>query len=342
MASNKPNDEIQSLQKAIQSQDLSKQYGGTHTGAWVSYLPPSWVPYVQLARLSPPVGVFIVYSPHLLGILHAAIQQRAPAPEVLKMCLVMLSGSVLFSNAIHAWNDLVDAPIDRLVARTRRRPIARGAVSPLAAFIFTVTQAAGAALVLLYFLPPQSAPYAVPNMIPIIYYPWAKRHTHFSQVVLGVWMAWGVFMGSVAMNVAPYVVDFANAEYGVNKSSVCLYLSCVLWNAIYDTVYAHQDIEDDTKIGMKSLAVLLRGKTKPALYFAEGAMVLLLIASGQDANMGFPFYIFGVLGSLLSLGAMITLVDLADPRSCWWWFRHSFSITGSLISTGLLLEYALA
>ncbi|KAI4864003.1 UbiA prenyltransferase family-domain-containing protein [Hypoxylon rubiginosum] len=342
MASSNATNDKQSLPKAIQPRDLSKQYGGAHTGAWVSYLPPSWVPYVQLARLSPPAGVFIVYFPHLFGVIHAAIQQHPPASEVLTTCAVMLGGSFFYSNAIHAWNDLVDAPVDRLVARTRRRPIPRGAVSPLGAFVFTATQAAAAALVMIYFLPPQSALYAAPNIIPTTYYPWAKRHTYFSQVVLGVWLAWGVFMGSIAMGVAPYVVDFANAEFGVNKSSVCLYLSCVLWTVIYDTIYAHQDIEDDTKIGMKSLAVLLRDRTKFALYFVVGAMTLLLNASGQYANMSFPFYIFGVLGSLLSLAAMVMLVDLADPTSCWWWFRNGFWLTGSLISVGLFLEYMLA
>ncbi|KAI1774271.1 UbiA-domain-containing protein [Hypoxylon cercidicola] len=330
----------QSPTKAIRSDELI--YGGIHSGTWVSYLPPSWAPYIQLARLSPPAGVFLIYFPHLFGVIHAAIQQRSPATEVQKMCVVMLAGSFLFSNAIHIWNDLVDAPIDKLVARTSRRPIPRGAVSPLAAFILTVTQAAEATLVLLYFLPAQSVLYAAPNIIPTTYYLWAKRHTHFAQVVLGVWLAWGVLMGSIAMGVAPYVVDFANGEYAINKSAICLYLLSVRWTVIYDTVYAHQDIKDDTKIGMKSLAVLFRGRTKLALSFVIGAMALLLNASGQYAEMGFPFYIFAVLGSFLSLGAMIAMIDLEDPASCWWWFRCGFWLTGSSISAGLSLEYVLA
>ncbi|KAI1380661.1 UbiA prenyltransferase [Hypoxylon crocopeplum] len=327
--------------KVIKSEKLEEHYGGNTAVGWVSYLPPSWIPYVQLARLSPPAGLFLIYFPHLFGLIHAAITLHSSPSEVLKACAVMFGGNFFFSNAIHIWNDLVEAPIDKLVARTAKRPIPRGAVSPFAAFVFAVTQAVGAALVLLYFLPVQGAIYAAPNMIPTAYYPYAKRHTYFAQVVLGIWLAWGVFMGSVALGAIPYVVDFANAEYSINESAVCLYLACILWTVIYDTIYTHQDIEDDTRIGVKSLAVLLGGKTKPALTFVLGAMIVLLGASGQYAGMGLPFYVFSVVGSSLSLGAMITMVDLADSTSCWWWFRYGFWVTGVLISSGLLLEYTM-
>ncbi|KAI1100215.1 UbiA prenyltransferase family-domain-containing protein [Jackrogersella minutella] len=334
---------VQNLQRKAKKpgelDELAKQYGGNHAGGWVSYLPPSWIPYVQLARLSPPAGLFLIYFPHLFGLLHASIMQNSLPLEVLKAGTVMMLGSLFFSNAIHIWNDLIDAPIDKLVARTRKRPIPRGAVSPLSAFIFAVTQAFGAALVLLYFLPVQGALYAAPNMIPTAYYPWAKRHTQFAQVVLGIWLAWGVFMGSVFLGAMPYVVDFANAEFSMDKSATCLYFACVLWTVIYDTIYAHQDIEDDKKIGMKSLAVLFGDKTKPWLSGVLGAMILALSAAGQYGGLGLPFYCLSVIGSSFSLGAMITMVDLADSTSCWWWFRYGFWATGALISTGLLLEY---
>ncbi|KAI1762726.1 UbiA prenyltransferase [Hypoxylon sp. FL1150] len=329
MAKDNARKEKQSPETPTQTHTLSQQYGGIHTGAW-------------LARLSPPAGVFLIYFPHLFGVIHGAIQQRSPASSVAETCAVMLGGSFFFSNAIHIWNDLVDAPIDRLVARTSQRPIARGAVSPPAAFIFAVTQAVGAAAVLICFLPARSAWYAAPNLVTTIYYPWSKRHTHFAQVVLGVWLAWGVIMGSAAMGATPYVVDFTSGEYEINKSTICLYISCVLWTVIYDTIYAHQDIKDDTKIGVKSLAVLLRDKTKFALYFLVGVMALLLNASSRYAEMSFLFSIFAVLGSMLSLGAMITMVDLADPASCLWWFRYGFWLVGTLISLGLVLEYTFA
>ncbi|KAI6081865.1 hypothetical protein F4821DRAFT_248396 [Hypoxylon rubiginosum] len=172
--------------KVDQPQDLAKQYGSIHTEAWVSYLPPSWIPYIQLARPSPPAEVFLIYFPHLFGVINSAVQQRSPASEVMKMCVIMLGGSFFFSNAIHICNDLVDAPIDTFVTRTSQRPIARGAVSDFVAFIFAGTQTLGAAVVLVYFLPAQSVLYAAPNLTPTIYYPWSKRHTDFARVVLGV------------------------------------------------------------------------------------------------------------------------------------------------------------
>ncbi|KAI0145354.1 UbiA prenyltransferase family-domain-containing protein [Xylariaceae sp. FL1272] len=266
--------------KMVEQQELDKQYGGNYAGGWLSYLPVSWVPYIQLARLSPPAGLFLIYFPHLFGIAHEATVRSVRFQDFLQACAVMLCGSFFVSNTIHIWNDLVDAPIDKQVARTRHRPIPRGAVTPFAAFVFTVTQAACAAMVLFAFLPARASYYAALNLAPTTYYPWAKRHTHFSQFVLGVWLAWGVVMGSASFTTGSPGEERAVAYFGISQSTTCLFVACILWTVIYDTIYAHQDIEDDTKIGMKSLAVLCRERTKPFLYFVLLGLLLLLMAVG--------------------------------------------------------------
>ncbi|TVY31830.1 4-hydroxybenzoate polyprenyltransferase, mitochondrial [Lachnellula occidentalis] len=303
--------------------DLAQQYGGSHTGGWVARLPAAWIPFVQLARLSPPAGLFLIYLPHFFGILHAAIIQRSSLSKVLQACLLCLGGSFFLSNAAHAWNDIVDSPIDKAVARTSKRPIPRGAISPRAAFIFTLTQAAGAAVFLLP-LPRESAFYALAYIGVTMYYPWAKRHTNLAQFVLGFCLAWGVFMGSSAIGFKPFNISKGQEPFWVEGSSACLFLACILWTVIYDTIYAHQDIRDDTKLGLKSLAVLFRERTKSLLWLLLCCMLTLLVASGKLAGMGPQYFVIAVGGCLSSLGMMIHKVELRESSSCWWWFRYGF------------------
>ncbi|KAI1204148.1 UbiA prenyltransferase [Annulohypoxylon truncatum] len=331
---------------AFQNNALAQQYGGGHAGGWVGLLPSSWVPYVQLARLSPPAALFLIYFPHFFGVILAAIIKRSPVSQVLHAGAVMFGGSFFFSNAAHGWNDLIDAPIDKSIARTSKRPIPRGAISPRGAFIFTATQAIGAASFLL-LMPSGSAIYAVPNIIGTYYYPWAKRHTNFAQIVLGFCLAWGIMMGSCAMGLKPFTGGPFGAEDGwkmhfwVEPSIACLFLASILWTVIYDSIYAHQDVKDDIKVGLKSIAVLLKDQTKPALWLSLGCMVALLYTCGSLLDMGIQFHVIAAGGSLLSLGAMIANVELKDSASCWWWFRYGFWLAGGAIAGGLLSEYVL-
>ncbi|GAP93182.1 putative family protein [Rosellinia necatrix] len=334
---------------------LSKQYGGNHAGGWVGRLPASWVPYIQLARLSPPAALFLIYFPHFFGIILAALIRRSSPSEVARAALIMLGGSFFFSNAAHGWNDLVDAPIDRAVARTSRRPIPRGAVTPRAALVFTLSQGAGAALFLLLLMPSGSAVYAVPNIVGTVYYPWAKRHTNFPQLVLGWCLAWGIVMGSCAMGLQPFTGGPFGGSGGngvaglfsswqdvwVQPAIACVFFASIMWTVVYDTIYAHQDLKDDLKVGVKSIAVLFRDQTKVLLWLVLGCMIALLSLAGLLEQMGWQYYIIAAGGSAVSLGAMIANVELKDSASCWWWFRYGFWLAGSSIGGGLLSEYLL-
>ncbi|KAI2643724.1 UbiA prenyltransferase family-domain-containing protein [Xylaria nigripes] len=325
---------------------ISKQYGGIHAGGWVGCLPASWVPYVQLARLSPPAALFLIFFPHFFGIILAASIQRSPTAEVLRASLVMLGGSFFFSNAAHGWNDLIDAPIDQAISRTSKRPIPRGAITPRAALVFTLSQGLGAAL-FLPLMPRGSTIYAVPNIIGTIYYPWAKRHTNFPQLVLGWCLAWGIIMGSCSMGLKPFTggpfgyETSTHAGVWVQPSIACVFFASILWTIIYDTIYAHQDLKDDLKVGVKSMAVLFGDFTKLFLWLILGCMVALLCMAGVLEQMGWQYYGIAAGGSALSLGVMISSVQLKDSTSCWWWFRYGFWLAGSSVAGGLLSEYLL-
>lgn len=317
---------------------LAHQYGGNSATGWVALLPPSWVPYIQLARLNPPAGLFLIYFPHLFGVLLAGVRQQSSLSEVLRQSLLMLGGSFFVSNAIHIWNDLIDAPLDAKVERTKNRPIPRGAVSETNAVIFTLTQTLGA----LAFLPlldislSEAILWPAPSIAAWIYYPWAKRHTNFPQVVLGFCLAWGVFMGSLSMGLRPVVAS--GTHLAIDQPTLCLTLACIIWSVIYDSVYAHQDVEDDIKVGIKSLAVLLRDQTKVLLWSLLGMMAVLMIACGITAELTSAFYVLAVGGSFSALALMISNVQLNQSASCWWWFGKGFWWVGFAICGGLLAE----
>jgi 4-hydroxybenzoate polyprenyltransferase len=325
----------------IKSASLAHQYGGNSKSGWVGRLPSSWLPYVQLARLSPPAGLFLIYFPHLFGILHAAILQRAEFSKVVRSALLLLFGSFFVSNAIHIWNDLIDAPLDAKVERTRNRPIPRKAISPTAAFIFTATQAVGAAL----FLPLmtgnllQNTLYALPSIIGWTYYPWAKKHTNAPQLVLGLCLAWGIPMGSLALGRESLTLGRRGSRLPVEPATLCLIIANTLWTMIYDTIYAHQDLKDDLKAGIKSLAVLYRDRTKTLLWQLLVLMAGFLVAAGWLSGTSMLFHVIAVGGSLASLGVMIQRVELERTESCWWWFGNGFWYAGGAMAAGLAAEY---
>jgi len=148
-------------------------------------------------------------------------------------------------------------------------------------------------------------------------------------------------MGSSAIGFAPFNISNGQEPLWVEKSSACLFLACILWTVIYDTIYTHQDIRDDTKLGLKSLAVLFREWTKPLLWLLLCCMLTLLVACGNLAEMGLQYFAIVIGGCLSSLGIMIHKVELQESSSCWWWFRYGFWLAGGSILGGLLSEYML-
>ncbi|KAF2641126.1 UbiA-domain-containing protein [Massarina eburnea CBS 473.64] len=312
------------------------RFDGVTTGSWVSLFPPGVIPYIQLARLSPPVPLLLIFFPHLFGLLHASITLSSPLPHLLSISAVLFVGSFFLSNAIHGWNDLIDAPIDAQIPRTAKRPIPRGAITERQAFVFTAVNAViGFALFGTGWLPTETAWASIPSTVANFYYPFSKRHTHFPQVVLGVALQWAVVVGSSALGVHKAWKD---------TSVQALFAASLLWTVVYDTVYGFQDYDMDIKIGVKSTAVLI-GRTwgKTILWLLSNIVVGLLVAAGWYAGIrGAVYYVVAAGGSFASLNLMMAMVDLSEPDSCSWWFTYGFWGPAIGISTGLLGEYVLA
>ncbi|KAK4207589.1 hypothetical protein QBC37DRAFT_455304 [Rhypophila decipiens] len=323
---------------------LSHQYGGYHTGSWADRLPPSWVPNIQLSRLSPPAGVFLIHFPHLFGVLHAIATASISLgwPSIKAMAIVSL----------------------------HTRPIPRGAITRMGALLFACSQAVCAAT----FLVPLSRGLkwvavcisTLPTIVGTLYYPLAKRQTHFAQFVLGFCLSWGMMLRSAATNSALVASLRVSPEQAISKvlikdpwtdpSTLALLIASIAWVVIFDTIYAHQDLADDVHVGVKSTAVLLSGnnqksrattappidttKARIFLVIMYLVMLLALVTCGHCSQLGPAYYLFTVgTGCGLSVGAMVVKVDLTDPANCWKWFSKGFWMTGLAIVGGFTLEW---
>ena len=321
----------------------SSTYKPPQTG-WLSAIPPSWVPYAELMRLDRPNGFWYFYLPHLFGALHAAYHIHAPLSSLLTTNLILFIGTIVMRGATCTWNDTVDAPFDRLVARTWNRPVARRAVSTLAAHIFTGIQTV-ISLLILTMLPPVCFVYSVPAIVGWILYPLAKRVTYYPQVVLGFPMAWGVFMGSAAMGTDPLNLSKHSSglfEVETRGSIYALYAANVVWTLLYETIYSHQDAAEDTKAGVKNIVLLYQGHTRPLLVKLAISQVLMLAAAGYLGEAGPLYWTCTVFGAALTLILILSRVKLDVPGDCAWWFKVGCcAFTGGIMATGLLGDYVM-
>jgi 4-hydroxybenzoate polyprenyltransferase len=233
-----------------------------------------------------------------------------------------------------AINDLWDRNLDPHVARTRLRPIARGAITPFNGLVFTGAQLLAGLAVLLQF-PSQCFFYATPSLLLVATYPLAKRVTYYPQFVLGLTFSWGAIMGFPALGIDLLANGAALTAAG------CLYASNVAWTVLYDMIYAHMDIKDDVKAGIKSIALKHDAETKQVLTGLAVAQVGLLAAAGVAAGAGPAFFVGSCGGALVTLGIMIKRVNLKSVQDCWWWFVNGCWITGGVVSLGLGADYTL-
>lgn len=300
----------------------------------VASLPRSWIPYAELVRLDKPTGTYYLFFPTLFSTLLAAPMAANVSPlQVLGTVGLFFTGALIMRGAGCAINDLWDRNLDPHVERTKFRPIARGALSPQKAVLFTGTQLLAGLGVLLQF-PSQCLWYGIPSLPIVVAYPLAKRVTNYPQFVLGLAFSWGAIMGFPAMGVN--LLDNQDAL----MAAAALYSSCVAWTVLYDMIYAHMDIKDDVAAGIKSIALRHEHNTKTVLTGLAATQVALLGAAGVAAGCG-PIFFAGTCGSaVLSLGLMIWRIQLKNVRNCWWWFKNGCLLTGGGITVGLSGEYA--
>ncbi|KAI1078545.1 putative para-hydroxybenzoate-polyprenyltransferase Coq2 [Whalleya microplaca] len=307
------------------------------TTGLLSHLPPAWVPYAELIRLDKPTGTYYLFFPCLFSTLLAAPLSTPATPPltVLGTSALFFAGALIMRGAGCSINDLWDRDLDPAVRRTRLRPLARGALTPLAALSWTGAQLLAGLAVLLQF-PAPCLYYGVPSLLLVATYPLAKRVTYYPQFILGLTFSWGAVMGFPAVG-----VDLlADGNGGAPLAAAgLLYASNVAWTVLYDMVYAHMDIRDDAAAGIKSIALKHDAETKKVLSGLAAVQIGLLGAAGVAAGAGPAFFVGSCGGAALTLGWMIRRVDLKNVRDCWWWFVNGCWITGGVISLGLGVDY---
>ncbi|KAH8687550.1 UbiA prenyltransferase family-domain-containing protein [Tricladium varicosporioides] len=306
----------------------------TPTKGLLSKLPSSWVPYAELIRINNPTGTYYLYFPCLFSTLLAAplaIPMASPL-SVVGTSLLFFSGALIMRGAGCAINDLWDRNLDPHVARTRLRPIARGALTPFNALAFTGVQLFMGLGILLQF-PYQCLFYGIPSLLFVAAYPLAKRVTYYPQFVLGLTFSWGAIMGFPALG-----IDLLQNS-GALTAAAFLYTSNVAWTVLYDMIYAHMDIKDDAKAGIKSIALRHDKQTKQILSGLAVTQIGLLAAAGVAAGAGPVFFVGSCGGAAVTLAIMIKKVDLKSVKDCWWWFVNGCWITGGVISVGLGADY---
>ncbi|KAI5844106.1 UbiA prenyltransferase family-domain-containing protein [Tricharina praecox] len=314
---------------------LSATYKPPTTGI-LSVLPASWVPYAELTRIDKPTGTIYLLLPALWSTLMAASLTApvAPVSSVLYTGFLFTAGALVMRGAGCTINDLWDRNIDDKVARTRFRPLARGAVTPTNAVLFTGAQLLTGLAVLVQF-PVEVIVSAIPSLTVVTLYPAMKRYTNYPQVVLGLAFSWGAMLGFPALGLS--LLDPT-----VAATTACLYASNVAWTVLYDTVYAHQDIQDDKRIGVKSTAIANEGRTKKFLAGMGGVQISLLAGAGLISGMGPAFFVGSCGGTALLTAWMIRRADFKKVEDCWWWFKWcSWAVGGVAIGGGLTAEYVL-
>jgi 4-hydroxybenzoate polyprenyltransferase len=267
-------------------------------GGWVDRLAPSTLrPYARLARLDRPIGTWLLLFPCWWGIALAS-----PGWPSLWLMAVFAVGAIVMRGAGCTYNDIVDRDFDARVARTADRPIPSGAVSVKQAIAFLFAQLL-VGLAILLSLSMTAIWLGVLSLALVFTYPLMKRVTWWPQFFLGLAFNWGALMGYAA------VAD------ALATPSPVLYVAGILWTLGYDTIYAHQDKEDDALIGVKSSALRLGTRTRPALFvFYIGAALVIGIA-GWLAQLAWPFYLLLAVASAQLLWQAAD-VDIDDPQDC--------------------------
>src|ERR1041385_7821795 len=233
------------------------------TGNWVDTKAPAVVrPYLRLTRLDPPIGWGLLLMPCWWSAALAAIPAGRWGPDPWHV-LLFLVGAIVMRGAGCTWNDLVDRDIDARVEHTRSRPIPSGQVSVRAAFVFLVLQALVGLLVLVQFNR-FAIIVGIASLAVVAIYPFMKRVTYWPQIFLGLAFSWGALMG------------WAGARGALELPAFLLYAGSIAWVIHYDTIYAHQDREDDALVGLKSTALLFAENTRPALAAFSAAAVVLI------------------------------------------------------------------
>lgn len=294
------------------------------TGNWVDlYAPGRFRPYLRLARLDRPIGSWLLLMPCWWSVgLTGLAMDRLPS---LWHIVLFFIGAFAMRGAGCTWNDLVDRDLDGKVERTRSRPIPSGQVTAKQAAIFLVAQALVGLVVLLQFNG-FTILTGLASLLVVAIYPFMKRVTYWPQVFLGLAFSWGALMG--------WPAAFGRLDW----VPVILYAGAISWVIAYDTIYAHQDREDDMMIGIKSTALLFGQDTQRALTLFYSAAVVLIGIACVMAGAGW-ITLVGLAGFAAHLAWQVRRIDIDDPALCLRLFRSNRD-AGLILFAAMLINAA--
>lgn len=285
-------------------------------GNWVDHLAPPWSRgYLRLSRADRPVGTWLLLLPCWWGVLLAAAADQ-PRPFDLWIIAGCALGAFLMRGAGCTWNDITDRKFDAEVERTRSRPIPSGQVTTKQALAWALVQCLLSFAILLTFNL-TTIFLGILALAPVAIYPFAKRFTWWPQVFLGLAFNWGALLAWVAHTGS------------LSWPPVVLYIAGIAWTLFYDTIYAHQDTEDDALIGVKSTARLF-GEASPewlrrflmlTVMLLGLAVIMALVPTGNVLSL--ILALIGVWGLGWHLAWQLRKLDINKPDVCLMLFRSN-------------------
>lgn len=294
------------------------EYSDIPKQGWVDRcVPPPARPYVRLARFDRPIGTWLLLFPCWWSIALAT-----PGWPSLWLVVLFGLGAMIMRGAGCCFNDITDRRYDARVARTADRPLPSGQMTVRQAVIWMGVLCLLGLVILLQFNPVAIGVGAA-SLALVFTYPLFKRFTHWPQAVLGLTFNWGALLG------------WAAVRGDIQAPALALYAAGFFWTLGYDTIYAHQDKEDDALIGVKSTAVLLWGETRPWLWVFHAIAIALIGVSGWLAGLAWPFWAALALGAL-QLAWQSWDVKLDDPHDCLRKFKSN-RLFGWLLFGGIIL-----
>lgn len=277
-------------------------------GSWIDRHAPAWArPYLRLMRLDRPIGTWLLLFPCWWSVALAS-----PALPDLHAMALFAVGALIMRGAGCTVNDIADRNFDAQVARTADRPIASGQITVFRAIVFLGLELLAGLVVLLQFNR-TTVELGILSLALVAIYPFSKRVTYWPQAILGLTFNWGALIGWTAVRGT------------LDAPALVLYAACFFWTMGYDTIYAHQDKEDDILIGVKSTALKLGENTRPWLFVFYGLTVLLTGIAGWLAALAWPFYV-GLALVAAHLLRQAAKVDIGNPHQCLATFKSNRTV----------------
>ncbi|MCH8238089.1 MAG: 4-hydroxybenzoate octaprenyltransferase [Proteobacteria bacterium] len=285
--------------------------------SWIDRLAPQATrPYLRLARADRPIGTWLLLLPCCWS-----LSLASPSWPDGKILVLFVIGSLVMRGAGCTVNDIIDRDFDARVARTQARPIPSGQVSVRQAVVFLGFQLLLGLVVLLQFNA-FAIGLGIGSLVLVALYPFMKRITYWPQLFLGLTFNWGALLG------------WAVVKGSLGLPAAALYAAGIFWTLGYDTIYAHQDKEDDILIGVKSTALKFGVATGPWLIGFYAITVCLLAMAGYLAELAWPFYLALGMGAS-QLAWQIKAVDITDPKNCLAKFKSNRDF-GLIILAGIV------